>query len=39
MHAAWSPNGRSLAVTRDSGVYVVPVHGGAARRIVPCYRN
>jgi Tol biopolymer transport system component len=33
---AWSPNGRSLAVTRDSGVYVVPAQGGAARRIVPC---
>jgi len=31
---SWSPDGRSLAFVRDDGVYVIPVGGGSARRLV-----
>jgi TolB protein len=30
----WSPNGRMLAFTRESGIYVVPAAGGKPRRIL-----
>jgi hypothetical protein len=31
---SWSPHGRSIAFARNGGVYVVPSHGGKARRVV-----
>jgi Tol biopolymer transport system component len=32
-YPAWAPNGRSMALERDSGVWVVPLAGGRARRV------
>lgn len=31
---AWSPDGRSLAIATDAGVFIVPARGGKARRIL-----
>jgi dipeptidyl aminopeptidase/acylaminoacyl peptidase len=31
--AAWSPNGRQVAIVRRDGIYVVPAGGGPARRV------
>jgi hypothetical protein len=33
--AALSPDGRSVAVLRRNGIYVLSVHGGRARRLTP----
>ena len=33
LYPAWAPDGKSLALERDSGVWVVPLMGGRARRI------
>jgi Tol biopolymer transport system component len=34
-YPGWASNGKSMALERDSGVWVVPLEGGPARRIGP----